>query len=150
MAWRRPGDKPLSESMFVRFTTHICVTRPQRVKSNLTVTHNDMMSVWMMRAKICEVSDNDAARLVFQRGCKVCRYHMWRVGRGQGPIYYSLTLKLAWISNHIPTKAWLNLAHPFQNFNGCAFEVWEWISNFIPQFIMDVITYPCWVKVNPC
>ena len=31
MAWRRPGDKPLSEPMMVRLLTHICVTRPQRV-----------------------------------------------------------------------------------------------------------------------
>ena len=29
MAWCRPGDKPLSEPMTVRLTTHICVTRPQ-------------------------------------------------------------------------------------------------------------------------
>ena len=29
MAWRRPGDKPLSEPMIVRIPTHICVTRPQ-------------------------------------------------------------------------------------------------------------------------
>ena len=28
-AWRRPGDKPLSEPMMVRLPTHICVTRPQ-------------------------------------------------------------------------------------------------------------------------
>ena len=32
MAWRRPGDKPLSESMMVSWLTHICVTRPQWVK----------------------------------------------------------------------------------------------------------------------
>ena len=32
MAWRRPGDKPLSEPMMVRLTTHIYVTRPQWVK----------------------------------------------------------------------------------------------------------------------
>ena len=31
MAWRRPGDKPLSEPMMVSLTTHICVTRPQCV-----------------------------------------------------------------------------------------------------------------------
>ena len=31
MAWRRPGDKPLSEPMMVRLSTHICVTRPQWV-----------------------------------------------------------------------------------------------------------------------
>ena len=33
MAWRRPGDKPLSEPVLVRLPTHICVTRPQWVKS---------------------------------------------------------------------------------------------------------------------
>ena len=29
MAWRRPGDKPLSEPMMVSFLMHICVSRPQ-------------------------------------------------------------------------------------------------------------------------
>ena len=33
MAWRRPGDKPLSEPMMVNLLTHICVTRPQWVES---------------------------------------------------------------------------------------------------------------------
>ena len=32
MAWRRPGDKPLSEPTMVRLSTHICVTQPQWVK----------------------------------------------------------------------------------------------------------------------
>ena len=32
MAWRRPGDKPLSEPMMVRLPTHMCVIRPQWVK----------------------------------------------------------------------------------------------------------------------
>ena len=32
MAWRRSGDKPLSESTMVILPTHICVTRPQWVK----------------------------------------------------------------------------------------------------------------------
>ena len=31
MAWRRPGDKPLSEPIMFRLPTHICVTRPQWV-----------------------------------------------------------------------------------------------------------------------
>ena len=31
MAWRRPGDKPLSEPMMVSLLTHICVNRPQWV-----------------------------------------------------------------------------------------------------------------------
>ena len=29
MAWRRPGDKPLSEPMMVGLPTHICVNQPQ-------------------------------------------------------------------------------------------------------------------------
>ena len=33
MAWRRPGDKPLSEPVIVSLLTHVCVTRPQWVKS---------------------------------------------------------------------------------------------------------------------
>ena len=33
MAWRRPGDKPLSDPLMVSVLTHICVTRPQWVKS---------------------------------------------------------------------------------------------------------------------
>ena len=33
MAWRRPGDKPLSEPMMVRLPTHIWVTRPQWVNT---------------------------------------------------------------------------------------------------------------------
>ena len=36
MAWRRPGDKPLSEAMMESLLTHICVTRPQWVKSPTT------------------------------------------------------------------------------------------------------------------
>ena len=32
MAWRRPGDKPLSEAMMASILTHICVSRLQWVK----------------------------------------------------------------------------------------------------------------------
>ena len=35
MAWRRSGDKPLSEPMIVRLPTHICVTRPQWVNTSI-------------------------------------------------------------------------------------------------------------------
>ena len=33
MAWRRPGDKPLSEPMMIILQTHICVTLPQWVNA---------------------------------------------------------------------------------------------------------------------
>ena len=37
MAWCRPGDKPLSETMMVILPMHICVTRPQ---SQSMMAHN--------------------------------------------------------------------------------------------------------------
>ena len=37
---------------------------------------------------------------------------------------------------------WDEITYPFLNFNGCTVEVQEWISNFIPHFIIGVITYP--------
>ena len=39
MAWRRPGDKPLSEPMMASLLTHICVTRPQWVKVSCMVSN---------------------------------------------------------------------------------------------------------------
>ena len=44
MAWRRPGDKPLSEPMLVRSLTHICVTRPQWV--NKKILTNTLIQRW--------------------------------------------------------------------------------------------------------
>ena len=39
MAWRRPGDKPLSEPMMVNLLTHICVTPPQWVEMKISPQH---------------------------------------------------------------------------------------------------------------
>ena len=54
MAWRRPGDKSLSEPMMVRLPTHICVTRPQWVKSAITIClqlMSNMFTIEYMRDK---------------------------------------------------------------------------------------------------
>ena len=36
MAWHQPSDKPSSQPMMVSLLTHICVTRPQWVKGQVT------------------------------------------------------------------------------------------------------------------
>ena len=38
MAWHRPGDKPLSELVMIKLSTHICITRPQWV--NIMIVNN--------------------------------------------------------------------------------------------------------------
>ena len=45
MAWRRPGDKPLSESMLVSLLTHVCVTRPRWVKEAVCIR---IMLLWVI------------------------------------------------------------------------------------------------------
>ena len=34
--------------------------------------------------------------------------------------------------------------------SGATGDVYEWVSNFIPHFAMDLITYACWVNGKPC
>ena len=51
------------------------------------------------------------------------------------------------------SQVWDEITYPFPNFNGCTVELWEWISNFIPHFIMRLISYPTqfwriWVKIH--
>ena len=36
------------------------------------------------------------------------------------------------------------ITYLFLNLNISTVEVWEYISDFIPHFIMDVVTYPWW------
>ena len=55
-----------------------------------------------------------------------------------------LTLMSVWINNHMPSKVWGEITYHFPNISGCTAEVWEWMSNFIPHILMDVITYPSW------
>ena len=44
MAWRRSGDKPLSEPMTVSLLSHICVTRPQWVKLRMTYSCDECIN----------------------------------------------------------------------------------------------------------
>ena len=36
---------------------------------------------------------------------------------------------------------WDEITYPFPNIDGCTIEIWEWISNSIPYFVVDVIIY---------
>ena len=58
MAWRRPGDKPLSEPVMASLLTHICVTRPQWVNAirlpGWYCLPGMMMSVWLWTETMSE------------------------------------------------------------------------------------------------
>ena len=62
MAWRRPGDEPLSEPMMVRLPTHICVTRPQWVNSMSIIidsTTRAILGPWTTRIKTALLGDEN-------------------------------------------------------------------------------------------
>ena len=83
MAWRWPGDKPLSEPMMVRLLTHICVTWPQWVNTWRLEQNGCHQWVWVMachllRAKplpepmltFCQSEFLEQMLLKFQLKCK--------------------------------------------------------------------------------
>ena len=49
----------------------------------------------------------------------------------------------AWVGYYIINK-WDEFIYQSPNINGATVKVWEWIGDFIPHFMMDVITYSCW------
>ena len=63
MAWRRRGDKPLSEPMMVSLLTHICVTRPQWVKDRTSMAMDS--SCTTLKMKCCHFDE------IFIIGCNV-------------------------------------------------------------------------------
>ena len=46
MAWRRPGDNPLSEPMMVILLMQICITRPQWVNLRVQFCNYIFFSIW--------------------------------------------------------------------------------------------------------
>ena len=43
----------------------------------------------------------------------------------------------------MPNKVWDEITYPFPNFN-VYIDGMNFMNNFTPYFVMDVITYPCW------
>ena len=56
-------------------------------------------------------------------------------------LLYLLTSNPAWRRNYTHYELWDETTYLFTT---AMVAVWEWISNFLPHLIMDVITYPCW------
>ena len=59
----------------------------------------------------------------------------------------SASLTFVWrnLRGRMPCKVWEEITYAFPNFNDCTVEMWEWKSNFIPQYMMTrVIIYPRW------
>ena len=60
----------------------------------------------------------------------------------QVPYWHGLTSLTAKMSTSASNKGLDEFTYPSQNLNCCTIEDCEWISNYIPLSIMDVIAYP--------
>ena len=80
MAWRRPGDKPLSEPMMASLPTHIFVTRPQWVKS-VCIAYQQRLDTWVTPA-IDQLPEMFLPPMIFlhAHSFKMIRWtiHIWR------------------------------------------------------------------------
>ena len=95
MAWRRPGDKPLSEPMVVRWLTHICVTRLQWVNKQLRRVYNVHMHT-VIQQDVMRINGTDC-RLWLATDRRNNGVHTIEIDR----TYIQLIM---WINNHTHIK----------------------------------------------
>ena len=97
MAWRRPGDKLLSEPMMVSLLTHICVTRPQWVNFAPGYVNSDINRLKKDRNLPGEFVKTEALSL------KMIRHEHLQVFKG-------LQVFCIWKNTWNPLKTWYLLS----------------------------------------
>ena len=96
MAWRRPGDKPLSEPMMVSLPMHICVTQPQWVK---ILTKSQQLTPLHWHEKSTMTTQITGNLIVCQIVC--LRHHQIKY---QSPCYWPLVKRIHWSLVDSPHK----------------------------------------------
>ena len=71
IAWRRPGNKPLSEPMMVVSPTHICVTRPHELSHGLWPVPSHHPSQWWL---IVNCTLRNQLQWYFNQNKNICEY----------------------------------------------------------------------------
>ena len=106
-AWRRSGDKPISELMLVIWPKHICVARPQWVKANLGIFTGNMSIriIWRnygagKKLQICGLSTGN--------GCQARSYYYVKLGNINVTTPSNPALSMwAWAFDHdAETNSW--------------------------------------------
>ena len=114
MAWRRSGDKPLSEPMMVSLPTHICVTRPQRVKTIRSISSSfQMLRVFVYKFEF--ISGDQ----IHNRLCNICIWglcvlssHISLLMLLRILVFYRITIIKSemWFINHcLKVRSWNNI-----------------------------------------
>ena len=175
MAWRRPGDKPLSEPMKVSLLTDICVTRPQWVncvhKSYCVVDHgwlvplthlsrqngHDFVDNILIRISLkfvpkCLINNNP---MLLNGGRWVNTYSLWQ----NGYHFADSTIKFIFLHAHCCIVIEISLKflarvkvtmiqHWFRQWLDASQATSHYLKQWWPSLLTQIcITWPQWVKV---
>ena len=134
--------KSLTQLEVTKLKKYICHTKPQRVNARQGVL--GVMAPYTDDGTPLHQIKQMTFALVALLNNTILSGAVKAMQTPRAPFHWhGLTLILAWISNLMPINVWDEITYPFPNFNGAAVEVWEWISNFILHFLLDVIISPC-------
>ena len=157
MAWRRPGDKPLSEPMMVSLLTHICVTWPQWVNNNLLNPSSNLPHSNQCLSMGCASTDAkcniryvfyDIPKTKFLTGLSdyilylhITHHYLDLKNLGPFSISY-LEAQVTWNLDTLCCKAlWHTLQFRLPFYNNQGYRAWTWTP--IHMWILGVITHPC-------
>ena len=130
MAWRRSGDKPLSESMIVRLPTHLCVTRPQFYHKNRKIHFN---------------SSDAGDRIVRLRGSIQCLLMSWLL---KSPEHQQAQYWLCKTDNKYCCFR-VNFMYLGQVSSKIWFKMWIYLLRSLKQFSMSRVKHDdVYVSVN--
>ena len=109
MAWRRPGDKPLSETMMFNLLMHICVTWPQWV--DMKKAPDKALALGIL--KLTFVLYCWCFLVSFTFCCLIFSFYLRKIGSMLGPCWDSCCSKIQitlWIPKGI-------IEHPIEDLN---------------------------------
>ena len=133
MAWRRPGNKPLSEPMMASLLMHICVTRPQWVNQTYL--------------KITSLLWNGHILFMFPAfyfHSQLCHIVPWELGVIWPPVERWDVTSIAIFISHIACMPWLlwkitHIVHKSRILPEMALQRWD---NFNVKTVFPGILFP--------
>ena len=156
MAWRRLGDKPLSEPMIVSLLMHICVARPQWVNSIKSCKFIQALS---MIVYACFLNHNSLRPKAAYMHGGVRAPLVWLIVRlASEPMYHTvgfISLTTASKRDHHLFRSWLVTCSPSHYLNQCWIDVnrtagGQWLIFCQNDNITFSVIHRCVSKLGHC
>ena len=137
MAWRRPGDNPLSEPMMVILPPHICVTRPQWVKIlSANGNHSVHVSMCWKSSPIHQFVNRHQPPLTLNR---------WGLGLYSSvQMWINRSYRILFYHGNTDINIWMIIC------TNCSFSQLGLNCFFDPVRVYTTTPTPCWHLIGEC